>query len=126
MTMQNPAKGTWVPKVLLIIGGAFSILLWLTLLFYGFFLGGSPGPGYERIVPIVYAGVMALGLTGAVVWVVSMIKTPKERVPLFTAAALGAIGSIPLFSLELPTVGVVFLLIGVAPLLGLWAQNNQK
>lgn len=74
---NNSAKGTLIPKILLIIGSAFSILMWLALLFYGFFLGGSPGPGYERMVPIAY-------------------------------------------------VGIIFLLIGIAPLLGFFKRNGQN
>ncbi|HWQ75802.1 MAG TPA: hypothetical protein VN441_10835 [Syntrophomonas sp.] len=106
---------TLIPKVLLIIGGAFSILLWLALLFYGFFLGGSPGPGYERMVPIAYAGVMALGFFGAVVGLMGVAAGKKAA--LYAAAVLGAVGSAPLFLLELPAAGIIFLLIGIAPLL---------
>ncbi|MDR1620494.1 MAG: hypothetical protein LBS18_07530 [Clostridiales bacterium] len=112
-------------KALLFIGNVLAILFWLALLFYGFFLGGSPGPGYERTVPMSFAGVMAIGFAGAVVGLVGIVKAPKGK-PLLTAAAvLGAVGSAPLFLLELPVVGVIVLLIGLVPLLGLLIRPNR-
>lgn len=122
--MENPAKGTLIPKVLLIIGSAFSILLWLVLLFYGVFLGGSPGPGYERMVPTAYAGVMTLGFFGAVAGLIGVAA--EKRAALFAAAVLGTVGSLPLFLLELPAAGIIFLLISMVPLLGLLIRNNRK
>jgi hypothetical protein len=108
-----------VLKALLIFVASLTILLWLALLFYAFLLGGSPGPGYERTVPMSFAGVMAIGLAGAVVGLVGIAKAPKGKPSLIAAAVLGAVGGVPLFLLELPVVGVIVLLTALAPFFGL-------
>jgi hypothetical protein len=114
-----------VLKVLLVIGGALAILCWVALIFYAFFLGGSPGPGHERTVPLSYCSIMATGLLGSVIGIAGIaVSQLRKLLPL--AAALGATGSSPLFLLELPTVGVLFLIIGIAPLLGLFCYKNIK
>lgn len=105
-------------KALLILLMIFAILFWLTALFFGFFLGGSPGPGYERSVPLAYAGVMALGLLGAAVGLAG-IAADKGAKPLLIAAALGVAGSLPFFLMGLYAAGLAALLAGAAPLLGL-------
>lgn len=86
--MGNPAKGALTPKALLITGGVFSILPWLALLFYGLFLGGSPGPGYERMVPIPYVSVMASGFFGAAAGLIGIAA--EKKAVLFAAAVLSA------------------------------------
>ena len=100
------------------------MLLWLALLFYGLLLGGSPGPGYARMVPIGYVGIMALGFCGAAAGLIGIAL--RKKAVFFAAAILGAAGSIPLFLLELPEAGIVFLLIGIQPLLGLLTRSRKR
>jgi predicted membrane metal-binding protein len=113
-------------KAFLIVVASLTILFWLVLLFYALLLGGSPGPGYERTTPMSFAGIMAIGLAGAVVGLVGIVKAPKSKPSLIAAAVLGAVGSVPLFLLELPVVGVIVLLIGLEPLLGLLIRPNTR
>ena len=115
-----------VLKVLLIVGACLMILFWLVLLFCALLLGGCPGPSYERTVPMSFAGILAIGLVGAVIGLVGIAKAPKSKLSLIAAAVLGAVGSAPLFLLELPVVGIVFLLIGLAPLLGLLIRSDKR
>jgi hypothetical protein len=100
-----------------LIGEAIAIVIWFIMIFFALFLGGSPGPGYDRQVPVSYAGIIALGLLGAIVAIVGHAAGKKAF--LVAAAILGVIGSVPLFMLSLPAVGIPFFLLGIAPLLGL-------
>ncbi len=106
-------------KTILIVGGVLGILFWLALLFYAFFLGGSPGPGYGRTVSLAYVGVMGAGLFGAVLGLIVLVRGKKGRIGLPQAALLGVIGSVPLFLMELPVPALAALIVGIAPLLGL-------
>jgi hypothetical protein len=112
-------KITRVPDVLYIILSSIALLIWLVLLFFAVFLGGSPGPGYERTVPIIYTGIMALGLLGAVFGIAAGIigaatKRPGIALPI-CAALLGAIGSVPFFLLDLTAVGLFAMFVGILP-----------
>lgn len=110
-------------KVLLIICDVLGILFWGGILFYSVVLGGSPGPGYERSVPYIYCGIMTLGLMGSGIGLAG-IGIAQKRKLLLLAAVLGEIGSVPLFLLELPVVGVFFLIVGLTPLLGFLLRQN--
>lgn len=106
------------------LGGALCLLFWLVLIFYALFLGGSPGPAYERTVPIAYAGVMTLGLFGAALGLAVLVRGKKGRLGLLLAVLFGAIGSLPLFLLELYAVGWLAFIVGIAPLLGLLLRKG--
>jgi hypothetical protein len=110
-------------KVLFIVGQVIAIFIWFIMVFYALFLGGSPGPGYDRSVPVSYAGIIALGLLGAIIAVAGHAAGKKTL--LAAAAILGVIGCVPLFMLDLPAVGLPFFLLGIAPLLGLTICKKQ-
>ena len=106
-------------RVLGAILSVFAFLFWLIMLFYAFLLGGSPGPGYERMVPFMYAGIMAFGWLGSVLAFVSGIVGSKRKAAgtalSVGAALLGILGSVPIFLLDLAFIGVIALLLGVLP-----------
>jgi hypothetical protein len=104
-------------KACVVTVSVLACILWLALLFCAFFLGGAPGPGYERTVPVSYCGVMLFGLVGAVLGTVGIGESKSKY--LIPAAVLELAGSIPLFLLELPVVGAVYMILGVLPLSGL-------
>ena len=110
-----------IAAVLYIILSAFALLFWQVFIFYAVFLGGSPGPGFERQVPFAYAGIMALGYLGAALGIAAGIKglgaIPAGKVLLLCAALLGAAGSVPFFLMDLAVVGVYAFLVGVLPTL---------
>ena len=98
--------------------GVAGILFWLIILFFGFLLGGSPGPGYERTVPLLYAGLMIFGLVGTIVGIIGNVA--RKAPILVVAAILIVLGSIPFFLLNLFVVGIVIVLISlIAPVLGI-------
>ncbi|MGX8701224.1 hypothetical protein [Caproiciproducens sp.] len=111
-------------RIILALVGVFCLLFWLGLLFYSSFLGGSPGPGYERNVPAAYVGMIASGLLGAILGLIGVV-TRKPRTPLF-AAAFGILGSIPFFLLSLPEIGILALIAGIEPLLGLFTRKKGR
>lgn len=112
-------KSNRVPAVLYIVLSSIGLFIWLGLLFFAFFLGGSPGPGYERGVPYLYAAIMILGFLGAIISLTSGIKGINNRhvgkLTTVCAAVIGAIGSIPLFLMELNAVGLFALAASVLP-----------
>lgn len=114
---QKPAR---FPGILLIVGSAFGLLFWFVMLFFTFFLGGSPGPGLERTVPTVHAAIVGLGLAGAAVCLAAGIKAAcgsynAQDVLIALAVLLGSAGSIPFFLLDLAAVGIVALVFGIMP-----------
>jgi hypothetical protein len=116
------SKRKRIAAVLYIILSVFALLFWLVFIFYAVFLGGSPGPtSYERGVPFLYAGIMALGLLGAALGIAAGVKglgaKPAGKVLLLCAALLGAVGSVPFFLMELTEIGLFALIPGVLPTL---------
>jgi hypothetical protein len=99
------------PGILLTIGGILGIIFWVIMLLYALLLGGSPGPGYERTVPMGYAAIIALGLAGAIVELAARRKSSVGMV--ITAAVLGAAGSVPFFLLGLTAMGIIALAVGI-------------
>ncbi|MDR1131566.1 MAG: hypothetical protein LBL15_04020, partial [Oscillospiraceae bacterium] len=114
-------KFTRVLAALYAVLSAIALLIWLGFLFFALFLGGSPGPDYERSVPYLYVGIMTFGLLGAVLGLTAGIKgsgtKPPPRVLSLCAALSGAAGSIPFFLMELPAVGLFALLLSILPTL---------
>ena len=114
-----------------VILGVLACLFWFGMLFYAFFLGGSPGPGYERTVPIVFACIIAFGWLGSILALISSIidlmkKRAVKALPV-CAALLIVLGSIPFFMLDLILIGVIALLLGlIAPLLSLFFTRNSR
>ena len=109
-------------KALRLIGvvlSVFALLFWLIMLFYAYFLGGSPGPGLERSVPLMYAGVIAFGWLGSVLAFINGINSLKRKQARkalsICAALLGACGSIPFFMMDLTLVGFIALTLGILP-----------
>ena len=119
-------------RVIGLILGVFAFWFWLIMLFYAFFLGGSPGPGYERSVPLIFAGIIAFGWLGSVLAIVNGIidlkRKPAIKALPVCAALLGILGSVPLFMLDLAFVGIIALLLGILPpLLSLFlARESPK
>jgi hypothetical protein len=65
-----------------------------------------------------YALIIVLGLVGAITGIAAGVRSVRGKNMLvqgIAAAALGAVGSIPLFLLELPAVGIIGLALGVVP-----------
>jgi len=122
-------------KALSVIGiilGVLACLFWFGMLFYAFFLGGSPGPGYERTVPIVFACIIAFGWLGSILALINSIidlirKRAVKALPV-CAALLIVLGSVPFFLLDLVLIGMIALLLGLlAPLLSLFfARESTK
>ena len=118
--MRDNRRTIKLPGILLIVCSGIGILLWLVMLFFALLLGGSPGPGYERTVPLFFAGIILLGLFSAAAGLAGGIASMcGARKPAFAmiiiAALLGAAGSVPLFLLDLAPVGVFYGLVGVLP-----------
>jgi hypothetical protein len=118
--MEKEQKLSRVPGILLIIGSVIGIIFWLVTMFFAFLLGGSPGPGYERTVPLSAAGLTCFGFAGAIVGVVAGVKalrgiSKSTLIVIIVTALLGVVGSIPMFLLELPEVGVIDLMFGIFP-----------
>ena len=114
-------KRNRIAAVLYIILSVIASLIWLGFLFFALFLGGSPGPGYERGVPLPYAGIMALGLFGAALGIAAGIRglsvIPEAKALPICAALFGVIGSVPFFLLDLAEVGMFAFLVGILPTL---------
>lgn len=115
-------KVSRIPAILYILFSVIAIVLWLIFLFFAFFLGGNPGPGYDRTVPLEYVGIISFGLLGAILGLVSGIKgagkkagKPAVKILSVCAAVLGTIGSVPFFLMELPEAGVFVLMVGILP-----------
>jgi hypothetical protein len=112
-------KTTRFPGVLYIVLSSVALLIWLGFLFFALFLGGSPGPDYERTVPFMYVGIMALGLVGAVLGIAAgkrgLGAKPAGKALPICAALFGAIGSLSFFLMELAPVGLFALLPGILP-----------
>jgi hypothetical protein len=112
-------KKSKVPGILLIAGSAFGILFWLAALFFSFFLGGSPGPGYERSMPLISVAVMCFGFLGAALGLVAGVASllganAAARAMVIIAALLGVAGSVSFFLADLGAVGIFVMLIGGA------------
>jgi hypothetical protein len=112
-------KTTRIPAAIYTVLSAVALPIWLGFLFFAFFLGGSPGPDYERSVPYSYVGVMTLGFSGTVLALAAGItglkaKPVKALLP-FCAVLLGVMGSMPFFWMDLAAVGLFALLPGALP-----------
>lgn len=114
-----PIKTNRAAAIVCTLLSVFSLLIWIGLLFYAFFLGGSPGPGYERSVPYLYAGIMVLGFSGAALGLAVIVKglgaNTLRKGMLVCSAAISAIGSIPLFLMDLTVVGLFTLAVSILP-----------
>lgn len=117
-SVDTPKKGTSIPGILLIVGSLFGALFWLAMLFFSFFLGGSPGPGYERTVPYYCVAIIGLGFAAAIIGLIAGIKSiigSRLSIMVFIAIPLGAAGSIPFFLLSITKLGIIALLFGLFP-----------
>jgi len=116
-------------RVIGVILGVLACLFWFIMLLYAFFLGGSPGPDYERTVPLIFVGIIAFGWLGSILALINSIidlirKKAGKALPV-CAALLIVLGSIPFFVLDLILIGVIALLLGVLPpLLSLMKQRD--
>ena len=116
-------------RVIGVILGVLACLFWFIMLLYAFFLGGSPGPDYERTVPLIFVGIIAFGWLGSILALINSIidlirKKAGKALPV-CAALLIVLGSIPFFVLDLILIGVIALLLGVLPpLLSLVKQGD--
>lgn len=112
-------KPTRIPAILCTLLSGIALLIWLGFLFFTFFLGGSPGPGYGRSVPSSYIGVIALGFLGAVLalaaGVMGLTAKPGRKILPLCATLLGVMGSVPFFLMNLEAVGLFALLVGILP-----------
>lgn len=112
-------KTTRGSSILYVVLSVIALVIWICFLFFALFLGGSPGPGYDRTVPYIYVGIIALGVLGAVIGLTAGIKgtgeKPAGKILPVCSAVLGAIGSVPFFLLELTAAGIIALLVGVLP-----------
>lgn len=112
-----------------IVVSTIALTAWSGLALFSLLFGGSPGPGYERTVPLANIGIMMLGIAGAVFSLIGAFLWAKAAKPLpVAAAALGILGSFPLFSLGLVGVGLVFLMLGILPpiLCFTFARRKEK
>jgi hypothetical protein len=105
-----------VPAIILIVMSVFAVLFWIVMLFFSFFLGGGTKDG--RTVPILYVGMIALGLLGATLSLAAGIKGLSHKsvkALIICAAVLGIIGGVPFYLMDLTEMGLITLLPGVLP-----------
>lgn len=129
--MASKNKSARASDMALIVLSIIGCLFWLALLFFALFLGGSPGPGYARTVPMRYVCLIALGLAGAVIGTITATRSPRGassrgKAAAGTAALLGAAGSVPMFLLELTAIGVVCLAAGLLPPVLYFVQSATR
>ena len=113
-------KSTSLPGVIMTVLSVIGVFAWFIMLFFTLFLGGSPGPGYERTVPLIACLFVAFGFVGAIIGTAAGVKAlGGNRKAAVTRACISAgfciVGSIPLFVIELFLMGFVFALLGAFP-----------
>lgn len=112
-------KFTPIPAILCTLLSGIALPIWLVFFVIAYFLGGSPGPDFERSVPNLYIGVIALGFLGAVLALATGVmglsaKPARKYLPL-CATLLGVMGSVPFFLMDLTAVGLFALPVGILP-----------
>ena len=130
--MDKEKKTLKIPGVIMVTLSSIGIVLWLGLTLFSLLFGGSPGPGYERTVPIMAVFFMALGAVGSIIGVNAGVKALRgfrkaafNRVGISVAFCMSA--SLPLFMLDLLQMGVVCILVGLIPsLLFVFAARTRS
>ena len=117
--MERKERIKSIHYALLIVASIIGMFFWLAMTTFAFLMGGSPGPGYERTVPINYVVIIALGFVSTA----SALAIGKKKMRGFskiTAIILLVLlvvsASIPLFLLELTEIAAIAIVIGFLPI----------
>jgi len=120
MQMDKTKMQSKLPGRLFMAGGIIGAAFWLAMLFFALFLGGSPGPGHARTVPLLYIPIIALGFIGALLSIAAAVKANRGRSLAVLSILFGAAGCIPFFLLQLTLMGlIVFAVAAAFPTFGL-------
>jgi hypothetical protein len=100
----------------LTVFSGIGIFLWLGMTLFALLFGGSPGPGYDRTVPMIAVLVIAFGFVGSIIGITAGVKALRGAkkasiIRLGVSAAFCASGSIPLFVLDLFLISFICFLI---------------
>ncbi|MDR1589311.1 MAG: hypothetical protein LBS51_03880 [Oscillospiraceae bacterium] len=120
--MANDKKIHKTPGIILTVFSGIGIFLWLGMTLFALLFGGSPGPDYDRTIPMLAVLFIALGFVGSIIGVTAGSKALRGArkasiIRAGVAAAFCASGCIPLFVLELYLMGIIYVLIGAFPTL---------